>query len=87
MRNTPITLAADTSKCQASEDGIKETSFRLTNKTPLVGLHGEVKGDILVSLGLIFVETQDKKCQIPLEQSEMEMYEGLDEFDTAIKID
>ncbi len=53
----------------------------MDDKTPLVGLHGYAAGERLVSLGLIYADTDDKECQTALKKSQMDKYEGRDDED------
>ncbi len=67
------TSLAGEKSCTAKQDGIKQTSIRLDDKTPLVGLHGYAAGERLVSLGLIYADTDDKECQHALKKSEIDL--------------
>jgi len=53
--------------------------LRLTEKTPLVGLHGMVDSEGIVSLGAILVDTISPICQISSFKVDQSMYQGLSE--------
>ena len=57
--------------------------IRLPDETPLVGLHGMVNENGIVSLGLILLDTLDSVCQTPIDNSDMSMYTGLNDFEKS----
>ena len=57
--------------------------IRLPEETPLVGLHGMVNENGIVSLGLILLDTLDSVCQTPIDNSDMSMYTGLNDFEKS----
>lgn len=66
--------------CTADLEDIQEKTLRLPAETPLVGFHGMVDAFGIVSLGPILLDTLDPVCQQPLNNSNMAMYWGMDEF-------
>lgn len=57
--------------------------IRLPEETPLVGFHGMADSYGIVSLGLILLDTLDPVCHQPLDNSDMSLYQGMNDFQSS----
>ena len=73
-------MGNEPSNCTASSDGVIARTLRLPRETPLVGFHGMVDKFGIVSLAPILLDTLDPICQEPLDNSDMTMYQGMDDY-------
>ncbi len=58
--------------------------LRLPPETPLVGFHGKANGEVLTSLGLIMVNTDDDMClHTSPHNDQMRMYQNMNEYEAS----
>ena len=57
--------------CYEGDEDVRQISYYLPKETPLVGLHGLVTEESIMSLGLILLDTMDPACQKQLETSKI----------------